>query len=189
MDENLKQYLASMARLDAINVDSISHSDADRSNQIFNKKKEKQRITNEYLKNLPKRPVKTSPIIAPSRNAQAKNERQQNRIMDEKILEEGRIMNQFDMARGLGGREGIEKIKEVAESNPGGVSIFNKMNEGNITFNELVQGGLGDSPKMPYKPSETDLMQMENLIKQGMMPDDIKQNPAMAKVYNNSQRL
>lgn len=184
MASPLETYIKKLQRNDALSNVSLPGGVV-----VYDKEAERKKITNEYLSSLPKRPDAPEFRLIESPSRGDRRNRQQNQAMDNKIVEEGKIMNQFDMARGLGGREGIEKIKEIAENTPGGVNIFNKMNEGSITFNELM-GALGNPKNLPYKPSETDMMQMENLIvKNGMMPDDIRANPAMAKVFNSSQKL
>ena len=183
MASPLETYMKKMQRNNALTNVSLPGGV-----MVYDKDAERQKIESEYLANS-KTPAQAEFKVMNSPSRSARMSRQQNQAMDNKIVQEGMLMNQFDMARGLGGREGIQKIKEIAESTPGGVSIFNKMNEGNITFNELITGGLGNAPEPPSGPSDTDKMQLENLIKQGLMPDDIKANPAMAKVYDSSIKL
>ena len=184
MASPLETYLNKMNK-----IDKMSNVSLPGGVSVYNKADERKKASDEYLSSLPKRPDAPEFRLIGSPSREDRRYRQQNQAMDNKIVEEGKIMNQFDMARGLGGREGIEKIKEIAESTPGGVNIFNKMNEGQITFSELM-GALPNPKNLPYKPSDTDMMQMENLItKNGMMPDDIKANPAMNRVFEVSPRL
>ena len=184
MASPLETYLNKMNK-----IDKLTDVNLPGGVSVYNKADERKKASNEYLSSLPKRPDAPEFRLIGSPSREDRRYRQQNQAMDSKIVEEGKIMNQFDMARGLGGREGIEKIKEIAESTPGGVNIFNKMNEGQITFSELM-GALPNPKNLPYKPSDTDMMQMENLItKNGMMPDDIRANPAMNRVFEVSPRL
>ena len=172
MASPLETYMKKMQRNNALTNVSLPGGV-----MVYDKDAEREKIESEYLATS-KKPAQAEFKVTNSPSRSARMSRQQNQAMDDKIVQEGMLMNQFDMARGLGGREGIQKIKEIAEGTPGGVNIFNKMNKGKITFNELIAGGLGDAPEAPSGPSDTDKMQLENLIKQGLMPDDIKANPA-----------
>tara|TARA_A100000172_G_scaffold80967_1_gene72133 strand:+ start:1724 stop:4138 length:2415 start_codon:yes stop_codon:yes gene_type:complete len=154
---------------------------------IYDKKAEKEKIEQEYLSNI--QPTATAEFSIKENPArEAKRNRRQNAIQDNKILQEAMIMNEFDKARNLGGDIGVKEIRKIGMSQPGAQSIFNRMyKDDGITFSELTRE---NKQVMPYKPSDTDMMQMENLIrKNGMMPGDIKANPAMAKVFNSSRRL
>ena len=184
MASPLETYMKKMQRNNALTNVSLPGGV-----MVYDKDAERQKIESEYLASS-KKPAQAQFKVMNSPSRSDRRARQQNQAMDNKIVQEGMLMNQFDMARGLGGNEGIQKIKEIAESTPGGVDVFNKMNKGKITFNELM-GGLSNPNNIPkaYKPSNTDMTQMENLIKQGMLPDDIKANPAMAKVYATSPKL
>jgi len=184
MASPLETYMKKMQRNNALTNVSLPGGV-----MVYDKDAERKKIESEYLATS-KKPAQAEFKVMNSPSRSDRISRQQNQAMDNKIVQEGMLMNQFDMARGLGGNEGIQKIKEIAESTPGGVNIFNRMNKGKITFNELM-GSLSNPNNIPkaYKPSDTDMTQMENLIKQGMLPDDIKANPAMAKVYATSPKL
>tara|TARA_E500000305_G_scaffold111939_1_gene129646 strand:- start:4851 stop:7166 length:2316 start_codon:yes stop_codon:yes gene_type:complete len=184
-DKDLEKYLKGLKRNSALA--NVRRPASMGGGMVYDKKAEREKIEQEYFQSTLKPQARFTGM--PVNNAQAdRRARVQNQQMDQKVLQEADLRNQFDQARSLGGDIGREAIRDVAMNNPGGVETFNKMNKGKITFAELTEG-LGNPQKMPYKPSDTDLMQMENLVRQGMMPDDIRANPEMAKVYNHSQRL
>ncbi len=185
-DKNLEKYLSGLKRLDAINVESISHSDADRNYQLFNKKNERKNLTDNYLKNLPAQAKFTG---MPVNNAQQdRRARIQNQQMDQKVLQEANLRNQFDQARGLGGDIGREAIRDVAMNNPGGVETFNKMNKGKITFSELT-GGLGNTVQPPQM-DPTQMAQANYLVDElGYTPDDMRSNPALKRMMDNNATM
>lgn len=185
-DKNLEKYLSGLKRLDAINVESIARSDADRNYQLFNKKNERKNLTDNYLKNLPAQAKFTG---MPVNNAQQdRRARVQNQQMDQKVLQEANLRNQFDQARGLGGDIGREAIRDVAMNNPGGVETFNKMNKGKITFSELTEG-LGNTVQPPQM-DPTQMAQANYLVNElGYTPDDMRSNPALKRMMDNNATM
>ena len=170
-------------------IDKMSDVNLPGGVSVYNRKDERDKASNEYVSSLPKRPDAPEFRLMGSPSREAKRNRQQNQAMDAKVMQEAQIRNSFDQARNLGGDIGVKQIRDIGMSQPGAQSIFNRMyKDDGITFSELTKER--GRPSMPYKPSDTDMMQMENLIrKNGMMPDDIKANPAMARVFETSPKL
>lgn len=158
---------------------------------VYDQAAERKKIEDEYLASAPSY---NQPTKFPDYNKIRQKEeqsrqdsqyRQNQSIKDAQIMGDAKIMSAFDQAHGLGGDKGLNAIYNIGKDNPYAVSVFDKMNEGKITFAELTENVA--NPKefvKPWSPSATEITQMENLLNQGWMPDDIKANPAMAKVYN-----
>jgi len=180
----LEAYFKSLKRNEALT--DVSRPASMGGGMVYDKKAEKSKIQQRYLDSLPAQSrFKGMPVNDAQQDRRA---RTQNQQMDQKVLQEANLRNQFDQARGLGGDIGREAIRDIAMDNPGGVETFNKMNKGKITFSELT-GGLGNTVQPPQM-DPNQMAQANYLVdKLGYTPDDMRSNPALKRMMDNNATM
>tara|TARA_R100001463_G_scaffold126770_2_gene184595 strand:- start:6042 stop:8213 length:2172 start_codon:yes stop_codon:yes gene_type:complete len=183
MASPLETYLRKTKRNNALI--NVSRRGDQGGGSVYNKDDERAKIEAEYLANT-KIPQAPEFKVTNSPAREARRYRDANRVQDEKIVYEASIRNQFDQARGVGGDIGLKQMHQIGMNNRDGVSIFDKMYKGEMTFNELASNlPSGNTPKPPSL-NEGHSNQLDQMIANGVTMDDVRMQPGLKNAVSNA---